>query len=110
MKAVAWIMIVVMVATFAGLWGILGFTWLLAAYGLVGLIIGGLGRLLVPGSDGLGMLPTIAAGISGAFVGGLVAAALDAGQLLGIGSAVLVAALVTSLILRIGRVGTGDTA
>jgi uncharacterized membrane protein YeaQ/YmgE (transglycosylase-associated protein family) len=40
---------------------------------LGGLIIGGLGRLLVPGPNPIGFLRTIVAGLAGSFLGGLVA-------------------------------------
>lgn len=38
-----------------------------------GLIIGGLGRLLVPGPNPIGLIRTALAGLGGSFVGGLVA-------------------------------------
>jgi uncharacterized membrane protein YeaQ/YmgE (transglycosylase-associated protein family) len=39
---------------------------------LVGLIVGGLARLLLPGVEGIGMLGTILAGLAGSLVGGFV--------------------------------------
>lgn len=39
---------------------------------VVGLIVGALGRLIVPGTKGMGMLPTIGLGILGAVVGSLI--------------------------------------
>jgi uncharacterized membrane protein YeaQ/YmgE (transglycosylase-associated protein family) len=41
---------------------------------IVGLVIGALGRLAVPGRQPIGCLPTIVVGLVGAFVGGYVAA------------------------------------
>jgi uncharacterized membrane protein YeaQ/YmgE (transglycosylase-associated protein family) len=38
-----------------------------------GLIIGALGRLIVPGPNPMGLVATILVGIAGAFLGGLVA-------------------------------------
>lgn len=38
-----------------------------------GLIIGGLGRLLVPGPNPIGLFRTALAGLAGSFLGGLVA-------------------------------------
>jgi len=38
-----------------------------------GLIIGALGRLLVPGPNPMGLLSTILVGLAGSFLGGLVA-------------------------------------
>jgi uncharacterized membrane protein YeaQ/YmgE (transglycosylase-associated protein family) len=46
-------------------------TWL-----LVGLVIGGLAHLLVPGRNRVGILATIGFGIAGALAGGVVTAAL----------------------------------
>ena len=40
---------------------------------IVGLIVGALARLLVPGRDPLGWLGTILLGIAGSFVGGFIA-------------------------------------
>ncbi len=41
-----------------------------------GLIIGGLGRLLVPGPNPIGLIRTALVGIAGSFLGGLVAHAI----------------------------------
>ncbi|MBK5222499.1 MAG: GlsB/YeaQ/YmgE family stress response membrane protein [Acidimicrobiia bacterium] len=43
---------------------------------LIGLIAGAIARLLVPGPDSMGILPTIAIGIVGSFVGGFLGALL----------------------------------
>jgi uncharacterized membrane protein YeaQ/YmgE (transglycosylase-associated protein family) len=47
----------------------------------LGLIAGSLAKFLVPGRDPPGCLVTIALGIAGAFVGGLVATTLGWGQI-----------------------------
>ena len=44
----------------------------LLAIALSGLVIGALGRLLVPGRQQMGCLATMAAGIAGSIVGGLI--------------------------------------
>jgi uncharacterized membrane protein YeaQ/YmgE (transglycosylase-associated protein family) len=46
---------------------------------LVGLVVGALGRLAVPGRDPMPIWLTILVGIIGAFVGGAIAVALDFG-------------------------------
>lgn len=46
---------------------------------LVGLIVGALARLAVPGTAGLGCLATVAVGVGGAFLGQLLAQALGVG-------------------------------
>jgi len=40
---------------------------------LIGLVIGGIARLLVSGTSGLGLGPTILVGIAGSFLGGFAA-------------------------------------
>lgn len=49
--------------------GIIGFL-------IIGLIAGGLARLLVPGRDPMGILGTLILGLVGSFVGGFLAKAL----------------------------------
>ena len=52
-------------------------TWL-----IIGLVVGALGHLLVPGRQRIGILLTLLFGIVGAFIGGIVTAAiLGAGHL-----------------------------
>jgi uncharacterized membrane protein YeaQ/YmgE (transglycosylase-associated protein family) len=60
--------------------GIVVFLVILA---VVGLIIGALARLVLPGRDDMSIWRTMAYGVSGAFLGGIV------GRLLGVTSAVL---------------------
>ncbi len=57
--------------------GVLGFTlhifWLLLWYGAMGLIVGGLARLFVPGrQDHLGLAATALFGIAGSLLGGVI--------------------------------------
>ena len=44
--------------------------WALVSTVIVGLIIGALGRLVVPGSQPIGFLATVAAGLCGSIIGG----------------------------------------
>jgi uncharacterized membrane protein YeaQ/YmgE (transglycosylase-associated protein family) len=46
--------------------------WALISTVVVGLIIGALARLVVPGTRGLGILPTILLGLVGSIVGGFI--------------------------------------
>lgn len=46
------------------------------AWLVIGLIAGGLARLLVPGRDPMGLVATLALGLVGSIVGGLLARAL----------------------------------
>jgi uncharacterized membrane protein YeaQ/YmgE (transglycosylase-associated protein family) len=71
---------------------LLVFVLLLAVFGL---IIGGLARLAVPGPDPMSVLATIALGISGSFLGGLIA------RLLGFGSAGLLVAVIGAVLILV---------
>jgi len=50
--------------------------WLLVSAVITGLIIGGLGRLVVPGRQSIGCLPTAVAGLVGSIGGSLLGHAL----------------------------------
>ena len=44
--------------------------WFIVSTAVVGLIMGALGRLIVPGSQPIGVLATIACGLAGSLIGG----------------------------------------
>jgi uncharacterized membrane protein YeaQ/YmgE (transglycosylase-associated protein family) len=76
----------------------------------LGLIAGSLAKFLVPGRDPPGCIVTIALGIAGAFVGGLVATALGWGQLERGGldaRSILLATLGAVALLLLGRLVLG---
>jgi uncharacterized membrane protein YeaQ/YmgE (transglycosylase-associated protein family) len=50
--------------------------WWLISTLVVGLIVGALGRLIVPGHNPIGVLPTVACGLIGALIGGAIGRAL----------------------------------
>ena len=52
--------------------------WLIIYCAIVGIIVGALGRLAVPGPNPMSMGMTIAVGLGGALVGGIIAGALGA--------------------------------
>lgn len=60
---------------------------------IVGLVIGGLGRLIVPGRNRIGLAATFGVGLVGALVGGLL------GRLLGLGALSIVFELAISAAL-----------
>jgi uncharacterized membrane protein YeaQ/YmgE (transglycosylase-associated protein family) len=68
---------------------------------VVGLIIGGLGRLIVPGPNPIGLLATEGVGVAGAILGAIV------GGLLGLGaiSIVLEVAVSAGLVYVVSRHG-----
>ena len=66
---------------------------LIIGYIILGLIVGALGRLVVPGRNPIGLPMTIGLGIVGAVVGGLISHALGLGAVLTFVVAVLLAAV-----------------
>ena len=72
---------------------VMGIVAQLLWWALIGLVIGALARLVVPGPRGLGLLETALFGIAGALLGGIVARALDVGGVIQFVIAVLVAAV-----------------
>lgn len=80
-------------------WALVGLTINLLGYVLTGLVIGALARLVLPGSQPIGWLMTILAGIGGALGGSLVARALDAGGILQFLIAVAVAAALIAVVI-----------
>ena len=73
--------------------GVVGFAFELLWWALVGLVIGALGRLVLPGPRPIGWLWTIAAGIAGSLGGGVLGELLGGNWLLELVLAVAVAAL-----------------
>ncbi|MGN6378576.1 MAG: GlsB/YeaQ/YmgE family stress response membrane protein, partial [Gaiellales bacterium] len=71
---VALILIVLFLAFGIGLLGFaLSVLWSLVWYAIVGLVIGGLARLLVSGRQDMGLLETALFGIAGSLLGGIIA-------------------------------------
>jgi uncharacterized membrane protein YeaQ/YmgE (transglycosylase-associated protein family) len=82
--------VVVLVVVGGAVMNILG---LVLWWALIGLVIGGLARLVLPGARGIGVLQTILFGIAGSILGGIVANAFDVGGLIQFIIAILVAAV-----------------
>jgi uncharacterized membrane protein YeaQ/YmgE (transglycosylase-associated protein family) len=55
--------------------------WFIISTAVVGLIVGALGRLIVPGSQPIGFLATVACGLVGSLVGGGIGHGIDHGRL-----------------------------
>jgi uncharacterized membrane protein YeaQ/YmgE (transglycosylase-associated protein family) len=72
---------------------------------VIGAVIGALARLLIPGRNPMGILLTILVGIAGAVIGGIIANALGAGNVLAFVFSVIIAAIVVALISGGGRWG-----
>ena len=78
-------------------WAIVGLTFYLLWWALIGLFIGALGRLVVPGHQPVGLLATAASGVAASLLGGVVAHAAHLGGVLQFVVAVLVAAALVML-------------
>ncbi|HXG76129.1 MAG TPA: hypothetical protein VNJ53_06135 [Gaiellaceae bacterium] len=95
MLTVLLVLVAIVVLALLGV-AVLGVALQLLWWALVGLVIGGLARLVLPGPQPIGGLATVGAGIAGALLGGLVADALEWGGLLQLVLAVGCAALLVA--------------
>lgn len=79
---------------------------------IVGLIIGALARLLLPGRQKLGMGLTLVLGVVGALIGGIIASALDSGDIFELNFIGFVAAVAVSVgllaVAESAGLGSGD--
>ncbi|HEV3407559.1 MAG TPA: hypothetical protein VG079_02625 [Gaiellaceae bacterium] len=85
-------------------WAVVGLALKLLWWALLGLVIGALARLILPGRQAIGWLATAGAGVAGALLGGIIADALEWGSLLQFLLAVAVAA---ALIAALGGARRG---
>lgn len=81
-------------------WAVFGLVAVLLWWALIGLVIGGLGRLIVPGRQAIGILTTVLLGIAASLLGGVVARAAHLGGglrfLIAIGVAAVLVAIFSS--------------
>ena len=96
MTALFWLLVFVVLLALFG-WAIAGFVWTVLWYVLVGVVIGGVARVLVRGTGRYGMGMTIIAGIAGSLLGGLLANVLDTGWFVQFLLAVLAAAVLIAI-------------
>jgi len=103
-----WALLVVFLVLFIGL-PLLGVAaWALISAVVTGLVIGALARLLVPGTRGLGIAPTILLGLVGSIVGGFLGNhVLGLGGLLTVLLEIGVAAVAVALFANHRRQVTG---
>ena len=85
-------------------WLIVGLAFKLLWWALIGLVIGALARLVLPGRQAIGWLWTIGAGVAGALLGGIIADAIGVGNILQFLISVIVAAALIA-VLGATRVG-----
>jgi uncharacterized membrane protein YeaQ/YmgE (transglycosylase-associated protein family) len=72
------ILLAVIVLVVVGV-AVIGFVLKLLWWVLLGLLIGALARLIIPGRQAMGWLATALVGIGGSILGGIIAHALDVG-------------------------------
>jgi len=72
---------------------LVGFVFKLLWWIIIGVLIGALARLLIPGKQTIGWLATAGIGIAGALLGGIIAHAIDVGGFLQFLIAVALAAI-----------------
>lgn len=77
---------------------VIGFAFKLLWWALIGLLIGALARLIIPGKQAMGWLMTALVGIGGALLGGIIADAIDVGGLVQFLIAVAVAAILVLVV------------
>ena len=85
-------------------WAVVGLAFKLLWWALLGLVIGALARLVLPGRQAIGWLATAGAGIAGALLGGIIADALEWG---GVVQFVLAVAVAAALIAVLGGARRG---
>lgn len=96
MNVLFWlILIVVLFAIFGG--AFIASAWWLAWFGVVGIVIGALARMLVSDTGGYGIPGTVLAGLIGSLIGGAIAHAAGIGWIIEIMISVLAAAILIAI-------------
>lgn len=98
------VLLVIILLLLAG-GAILGLAFELIWLALTGLIIGALGRLVLPGRQEIGLLQTALIGIAASLLGGVLGEIFDAGWLIRFLVAVALAAIGVTLLEGRGRLG-----
>ena len=93
------IVLVAIVALIVIGWVVVGLALKLLWWALVGLVVGALARLILPGKQDLSLLATAGTGVVAALGGGIIAHALDVGSVL---QFVIALALAVALVAALG--------
>ena len=96
MAVVAILVVVILALLLAG--SLVGLAFELVWLAITGLIVGGLGRLVLPGRHEVGLLATALVGIAASLLGGILADLFDAGWLVRFLVAVALAAIGITLL------------
>jgi uncharacterized membrane protein YeaQ/YmgE (transglycosylase-associated protein family) len=103
MTVVVVLVVIILVLLLAG--ALVGLALNLLWLALTGLIIGGLGRLVLPGRQEIGLLQTALIGIAASLLGGLLADIFNAGWIIRFLVAVALAALGVTLLAERQNLG-----
>jgi uncharacterized membrane protein YeaQ/YmgE (transglycosylase-associated protein family) len=90
--------IAAVIVLFLVAWLVVGLVLKLLWWALIGLAIGALARLILPGKQTLGILATAVAGIAAAFLGGVIAHIFGFGSVLQFVIAVLGAIIIVAIL------------
>jgi uncharacterized membrane protein YeaQ/YmgE (transglycosylase-associated protein family) len=74
---------------------------------VIGIVIGVIARLILPGRQYIGVLPTILLGIGGALVGGIVASAIGEGDIWELNFVGTVVGVIAAILLIAAAEGVG---
>jgi uncharacterized membrane protein YeaQ/YmgE (transglycosylase-associated protein family) len=96
MGVIVVLVVIILALLLAG--ALVGLAFELLWLALTGLIIGGLGRLVLPGRQQIGLLQTALVGVAASLLGGLLADVFDAGWIVRLLVAVALAAIGVTLL------------
>ena len=96
MTVVVVLLVIIAVLLFGGL--LLGLALELLLLAITGLIVGGLGRLVLPGRQEIGLLTTALVGIAASLLGGILGDLFDAGWIVRFLVAIALAAIGIALL------------
>ena len=96
--------IVAIVLFFVVGWIVVGLVLKLLWWALIGLVVGFLARLILPGKQTIGIVATAGAGVAAAFLGGVI------GHIIGVGSVLQLVIAVIAAVVIVGAVSATETA
>jgi uncharacterized membrane protein YeaQ/YmgE (transglycosylase-associated protein family) len=91
------------VALFVIGWLVVGLVLKLVWWALVGIAVGALARLILPGKQRIGILATAGVGIAAAFLGGVI------GHIVGVGNILQLVIAVIAAVMIVAAVSTVET-
>ena len=98
------VVIVAIVLFFVVGWIVVGLVLKLLWWALIGLVVGFLARLILPGKQTIGIVATAGAGVAAAFLGGVI------GHIIGVGSVLQLVIAVIAAVVIVGAVSATETA